>query len=200
MRLILVSIAFLAFSFTSTAQEFYMEAGGLGSKRFAILADNQESFNIKTAGFYLEFGSELFIFDKGTMLWAIGYSYESGNGSYSFDTLGSQGTENIEDWKYNNFDMSYMYVTDYDSKFNALFSGSLGLGFATRNVIAESQKELYFMFPTLSLEAGLLFTVIENLDINLMLRGGGNYNLRIIGSSFQPMVGFGLGLRYTIVE
>ena len=56
------------------------------------------------------------------------------------------------------------------------------------------------MFPTISLEVGLLYSLVENLDINLMLRGGGNYNIRILGSSFQPMLGFGLGLRYTIVE
>ena len=146
MRLILVSIAFLAFSFTSTAQEFYMEAGGLGSTRFATLTDHQESYNINSAGFYLELGSELFIFDKGTMLWAIGYSFESGSGSYRFDSYcsGSEYRRTLEDWKYNIFDMSYMYVTDNDSKFNALFSGSLGLGFTSRNVISESEKELYF--------------------------------------------------------
>ena len=201
MRLFLVFTGLVIMSYNSVAQTFYIEAGGLGSTRFMPVDMGQPAFNINSAGFYLELGSERWTYDKGIVLWAIGYSFESGNGDYSIDYTPDSTGAFSEDWRHSSIEMSYMYRTDSEGKWNALFSGGLGVGLARRQFTTDApQDELYLMFPTVNLELGVLYRLTEELEINLMLRGGGNYNLRLRGNIFQTALGFGLGLRYVIVE
>lgn len=201
MRFTLPILFFLLITTVVQGQTFYMEAGGLGTTRFMPVDMDQPAFNINSAGFYLELGSERWIYDKGLILWAIGYSFESGNGEYNMDFTQDSTVAFDENWRHSSVDLSYMYRTDFESKWNLLFSGGLGVGLARRQFTDEStQSEAYLMFPTVNIEAGLLYSLTEELEINLMLRGGGNYNVRLRGNIFQTALGFGLGLRYVIVE